>query len=124
MNEELKIGTVFKRIIPNMETLKGETKYFKIVSIRTKKEFKFLDEIYDISGFKIVEMKFEKVSSSVMAVNAESKETKIQDTYKLKETNDKPIYYKYSYMQWKQNYSGGLNQILTEEEQTKYVDRV
>ena len=40
MNEELKIGTVFKRIIPNMETLKGETKYFKIVSIRRcKKDF-------------------------------------------------------------------------------------
>lgn len=119
LEDKFKIGAVFKSIVPNMETLKGETKYFKIVSIRRGKEPIFQIQT-NILGFKVKEMKFEKVSSSVMAVNAESKETKIQDTYKLKETNDKPRYFKFLYVHW----YGGLNQILIEEEQTKYVDRV
>ena len=95
----------------NMANKKIDKHYFKILSIRG-----------DIQGFRLQKYEYKKIKTEIQSVD-ECKDKKIQkvDVYELQQTNDKPFYYKYYYMQWKLNFSQSDNRLLKENELIKRI---
>ena len=107
----------FETNILNFETKRLEKKYFKILSIRINREG-------DIQGFRVQRCKFKRVKTIVVPIDdGIDKKLKIQYVYELQSTNEDPIYYKYNYMHWKNNFSHGSDRILNDDELTKYMER-
>ena len=109
-------GVIFKTLV--IEDIKIKQKYFKILSVR-----KVTHILEEIKGFNVKEMKYLFDHTEIMAVDENSKDTKLVDYYILKETKEKPKYFKYKYLDWKVNYSEGCNEILKEDQLNYTVDR-
>ena len=78
----------------------------------------------EIQGFNVKEMKYERTHTEIMAVDEDSKNTKLVEFYTLKETKEKPKYFKYIYCEWHDfGHIMKSNIILKEEELTKTIDR-
>lgn len=107
----------FETKILNFETKRLDRKYFKILSIRVNKEG-------DTQGFRVQRYEFKRVKTIVVPIDdGIDKKLKKQEVYELQSTNENPIYYKYNYMHWKNNFSHGSDRILNDDELTKSIDR-
>ena len=124
-------GVVFKTLV--MEDMKIKQKYFKILSVR-----KVTHILEEMKGFNVIEMKYKFDHTEIMAIDEDSKNTKLVDYYILKEiplalgctlvcdlprTKEKPKYFKYKYLDWKVNYSEGCNEILKDDQLNYTIDR-
>ena len=110
MESKLVKGAIFSALV--MENRVIKQRYYKILSVRNGKEtfdYGILKATLKYpQGFTVKEMQYKIVSTELMAVDEESKNTKLVDHYTLKETNEKPKYFKYNIMDFKT----GVNQIL------------
>ena len=119
---QFKKGVIFKTLVMEFEertTIKQ--KHFKILSVR--KATHILEEI---KGFNVIEMTYQFHHTEVMAVDENSKDTKLVDYYILKDmprTKENLKYFKYKYLDWKVNYSEGCNEILKDDQLNYTIDR-
>jgi hypothetical protein len=115
MNQpDFKINDFVEIKFLNMENKKIDKHYFKIISIRTDRLCK---DFCNIQGFRLQKYEYVKIRTVIEPID-DCKDKKFQkvDVYRLQQTEDKQFYYKYSYMQWKINYSQANNRILNENE--------
>jgi hypothetical protein len=122
MEAKLIKGAIFKTLVMEFEEhTKIKQKYFKILSVRKKPTISIFGR--ELQGFNVKEMKYELDHTELMAVDEDTKKVKLVDFYKLKETKEKPRYFKYKYMDWKGNFIEGCNEILKDDQLCYTVDR-
>ena len=125
MESKLIKGAIFKTLVMEFEertTIKQ--KYFKILSVRERKEKLWV--LSELQGFNVIEMKYESTHTEIIAVDEDSKDTKLVDYYILKDlprTKENLKYFKYKYLDWKVNYSEGCNEILKDDQLNYTIDR-
>jgi len=107
----------FETKILNFKTKRLDRKYFKILSIRVNKEG-------DTQGFRVQRYEFKRVKIIVVSIDdGIDKKLKRQYVYELQQTDESPIYYKYNYMNWENNFSHGPDRFLNDSELKKYMER-
>lgn len=120
MEEKIKVDTVFRTILFGSNMIKYE--YYKILKVRKSEKHK-LTHGYELLGYTVKEMKYEKTNHEIVAVNEDSKATKCVQHYELKETDEKPKYIRYKYCDW-HSFGGyySVNKILEEKDFKKTED--
>ena len=110
MNQpDFKINDFVEIKFLNMENKKIDKHYFK--TDRLCKDF------CNKQGFRLQKYEYVKIRTVIEPIDdCKDKKFRKVDVYRLQQTEDKPFYYKYYYMQWKINYSQANNRILNENE--------
>ena len=76
-------------------------------------------------GTRVQGYKYVLVRTELVQIDAKnSKESKLFELYELTPTTDRPFYWKYYHMHWKENFTHGISRMISKNQLTRIVDRV